>query len=104
MGIFNWFSAQGEPLQLPAGAVVIDVRSPAEYRQGHVADALNWPLDQLQIILNEKKPDLAKPYVVYCARGPRAGVAKTVMTRAGFKNVINAGGISDLAHLGISNH
>ena len=101
MSIFNWFSAQGEPFQLPQGAIVIDVRSPVEYRQGHVIGALNWPLDQLQIILSEKKPDVTKPYVVYCARGPRAGVAKTVMTRAGFKEVINAGGIAELSHLGI---
>ena len=101
MSIFSFFSSQTEPLLLAEDAVLVDVRSPVEFNQGHAKGALNWPLDQLQPILSAKKPDPSKPYVIYCASGARAGVAKTLMSRAGFSNVVNVGGIAALAHLGI---
>ncbi|WP_428242063.1 rhodanese-like domain-containing protein [Gynuella sp.] len=101
MSMFSWLSSQREPLQLPEGAVLIDVRSPMEFRNGHIIGAVNWPLDQLTEILDKQKPDASKHYVVYCANGPRAGMAKTVLIRAGFKEVMNAGGINGLIHLGV---
>ncbi|AJQ96607.1 rhodanese-related sulfurtransferase [Gynuella sunshinyii YC6258] len=99
--MFSWLSSQREPLQLPEGAVLIDVRSPMEFRNGHIVGAVNWPLDQLPEILEKQKPDVSKPCIVYCAHGPRAGMAKTVLMRTGFKEVINAGGINGLIHLGV---
>lgn len=46
---------------------VIDVRPPEEYVQGHIAGALNIPLDKLKTRLQELPPD--REVVAYC-RGP----------------------------------
>ncbi|MBU2864838.1 rhodanese-like domain-containing protein [Reinekea forsetii] len=76
---------------------LIDVRSPAEYQQGHAQGAINVPVDQLAIQLsngvNFEKTD---GITVYCLSGGRAGVAKKFLERAGFSNVTNAGGVSNL--------
>lgn len=76
---------------------LIDVRSPAEFQMGHAPNAVNIPVDQLAIKLNSglnmKHDD---KITLYCASGGRAGVAKTLMERAGFKKVTNAGGLANV--------
>jgi phage shock protein E len=76
---------------------ILDVRSPAEYQQGHAQGAVNIPVDQLAIQLS-KGLDFAQDdeITVYCLSGGRAGVAKTLLERAGFANVVNAGGLSNM--------
>ena len=76
---------------------LIDVRSPAEYQMGHAQGAINLPVDQLAMRLNQGcklKPEAQ--ITVYCASGGRAGVAKTLLERAGYHNVSNAGGLANL--------
>ncbi|MDN3648583.1 rhodanese-like domain-containing protein [Reinekea marina] len=76
---------------------LIDVRSPAEYQQGHAQGAINVPVDQLAIQLsNGMNLEKTESITVYCLSGGRAGVAKTLLERAGFSNVTNAGGVSNL--------
>ena len=76
---------------------LIDVRSPAEFHSGHAQGAINLPIDQLAIKLSrgcDLKPDAE--ITVYCASGGRAGVAKTLLERAGYRKVSNAGGLANV--------
>lgn len=82
------------------GAVVIDVRTPDEYSGDHLAQATNIPLDQLGSRLADVEKltggDKAKPVVLHCASGGRAGKAKKQLEEQGYTNVVNGGGLDDL--------
>jgi rhodanese-related sulfurtransferase len=77
-------------------AIVIDVRTPAEWQQGVISGAdlfidYNSPTFRQQLA----KLDKSKTYIVYCRSGGRSAGASQVMVESGFKNVINMqGGIS----------
>lgn len=75
------------------GALVVDVRTPAEYAQGHVQGAVNIPVQDLGRRLGE----LGAPegeIVLYCRSGARSGQALRVLTEAGFKSVHDVGAMS----------
>ena len=72
-----------------AGAQVVDVRTPAEFAQGHLPDSRNIPLDQVQTRLPEIDP--ARPVLLCCASGGRSGMAKVILDKASFLQVHNAG-------------
>jgi rhodanese-related sulfurtransferase len=79
--------------------VVVDVREPWEYRQGHVPGALLMPLGQLAIRLGEL--DVEKPVAVICATGNRSQSASALLGQKGFKTVYNVlGGTSEWARSG----
>lgn len=68
-----------------AGApVVLDVRTPGEYREGHVPGAINIPYDELPARLPELEPDEMRDVVVYCRSGRRARIAADGLMEAGF--------------------
>jgi rhodanese-related sulfurtransferase len=77
-------------------AIVIDVRTPAEWQQGVISGAdlfidYNSPAFKQQLA----KLDKSKTYIVYCRSGGRSAGASQVMVDSGFKNVINMqGGIT----------
>lgn len=77
------------PELLRRGAVVVDVRSPAEYAGGARPGSLNIPLSELQERCTAL--DKARPVVVCCASGTRSGLAARVLRAMGFKEVVNAG-------------
>ena len=78
-----------------AGGLLVDVRSPKEFRQGHVEGALNIPYDDVAKRLKEFGPDKTRAVVLYCGSGRRAGIAEETLRNAGFKDVYNAGGYKD---------
>ena len=66
------------------GAIILDVRSEAEFRSGHIRSATNIPLDQVkQNIPALKKKD--KPVITVCRSGVRSGMAKSVLAAAGIE-------------------
>ena len=65
------------------GALLLDVRTPAEYREGHVPHALNLPVQELPARLHEVGPT-ERPIVVYCRSGGRSAQAARLLTRAGY--------------------
>jgi rhodanese-related sulfurtransferase len=74
-------------------AVVIDVRTPAEWQQG-VIDGADIFIDYNSANFKQQlaKLDKTKTYVVYCRSGGRSAGASQVMVDNGFKNVINMQG------------
>jgi len=73
------------------GALIIDVRSPDEFKQGHVKNAKNIPLEHLQGELKSLK-DKDRPIITCCASGMRSASAKGVLKSNGYSQVYNGGG------------
>ena len=64
------------------GAVIIDVRTPKEYKQGHVTNAQNIPIEVITKTL-EPVPK-GKEIVVYCASGNRSGTVANILRQKGW--------------------
>lgn len=82
-------------------AQLVDVRTAAEYANGHIADAVNldWTSGQLE----ERSGDLdkSKPVLLYCASGRRSASAREHLREQGFTDVVDlAGGIKAWADAG----
>ncbi len=73
-------------------AVLLDVREPDEYADGHVPGSINLPLssfDAVEITL----PDRDRPVFVYCFSGSRSAQAAARLKKLGYRYVENLGGI-----------
>jgi glyoxylase-like metal-dependent hydrolase (beta-lactamase superfamily II)/rhodanese-related sulfurtransferase len=70
--------------------IVVDVREPWEYQQGHVPGAVLMPLGQLSKRIRELNPD--HPVAVICASGSRSQSAAAMLGQKGFKTVYNVVG------------
>lgn len=76
---------------IEGGAVqVIDVRSPAEYLEGHVKGAINIPAPDLRTRFTDLNPD--QPIIVMCRTGHRSSLACSLLKQKGFTRVYNAAG------------
>jgi len=76
------------------GAVIIDVRTPDEFRSGHIKSSINVPLQTLSqkiTTLKQKK----KPIIAVCQSGGRSSMAVTALKNAGIE-AYNGGGWSSL--------
>ena len=72
---------------------LVDVRTPGEFSQGFIKGAMLLPLDRLAIDSAKKLPDKDAEIFVYCLSGNRSRSAAAMLTRAGYTNVTNIGGI-----------
>ncbi len=63
---------------------VIDVRKPSEYEIGHVAQAINYPLDEINDWISEIKP--GEKFIIHCAGGYRSMMAASILEARGFHN------------------
>jgi phage shock protein E len=72
------------------GATLVDVRTPAEYRAGHIAGALNVPVDQL-LQRAAELGDRDRPVVLYCRSGRRSALAARKLRELGFEQVYDLG-------------
>lgn len=77
-------------------AMVIDVRTAAEFDAGHLAGALHIPYEQVDALVAAIGPDQSRSVVLYCRTGRRSGIALQSLMQAGYTNVVNAGGYRDL--------
>ena len=75
--------------------IVVDVRNPWEFDEGHLKNAVNIPLTEIPGRIDEFKK-LNGPVILYCRSGNRSGAAVHLLQQAGITNVYNGGGISDL--------
>lgn len=68
-------------------AQLVDVRTPAEYKSGHLEGALLVDWSGSQFSEGISKLDKDKPVLLYCASGRRSAAARDAMEKAGFKDV-----------------
>jgi rhodanese-related sulfurtransferase len=71
------------------GAIVIDVRSPEEYKSGHVKGSVNIPLNRLDSEIGKIKK-MKQPLLLCCASGMRSGAATSKLKSLGV-DCFNAG-------------
>jgi phage shock protein E len=97
MGILSWlgFGKNGVKQALEAGAVIVDVRTPHEFDQGKIPGSINIPVDRLSANIDRLKK-MDRPIVLCCASGMRASSAKTLLKKAGIRDVHNGGGWQSL--------
>ncbi len=77
----------------PDEYLLLDVRQPAEYEQGHLPGARLMPISELSSRINELDPQ--RQTIAYCRSGSRSNSAAGILLGAGFKDVLNMeGGIS----------
>lgn len=76
------------------GAVILDVRTPAEFKGGHIKGSKNVPLQSLTNELG--KLDKSKTIITCCASGMRSAQAKAILKSKGFNDVHNGGGWTSL--------
>lgn len=84
-------------LAIPAFAkvVVLDVRTPEEYSEGHVSGSLNIDVTNKDFAKKIKGLNKEDTYKIYCRSGKRAGRALEEMKSMGFKDLENLGGYED---------
>lgn len=82
--------------------LLVDVRSPAEFRASHVPGAHNIPLDELEEDIAEEVKDKDSTLYLMCSCGNRSNKACQEMEEMGYHNVISIeGGIIELKRLGL---
>ena len=80
---------------LAEGAIIIDVRSPAEFSGGNIENSLNIPVGELMNKLEYLK-EKDQTIITCCASGMRSAAAKQLLVAKGYMNVINGGSWSSL--------
>ena len=91
MGFFDFLKQaninQGiEEYKKTAGAVLLDVRTPQEYQEGHIPESKNVPLQQLNNVVSVVK-NTEIPLFVYCYSGARSRQATGMLQRMGYSKV-----------------
>ena len=93
MSIFSQLFSNTENSHLQTlvleGAFLVDVRTPAEFGEGHVKGSVNIPLDSIPFQLEKFKDK--KNVIVFCRSGNRSGQAKFILEQNGISNVTNGG-------------
>lgn len=77
--------------------LVIDVRTQAEWQQGHLDEAILIPHTEIGEQIVEYTVDLEQPIYLYCRSGNRAGYAQTILQSLGYENVYNLGSLAQAA-------
>ena len=88
---FGLVSAGSARKYLRAGALVVDVRSADEFQAGHLANAVNLPLDELPDGPLRRVSDKNRVLLLHCLSGTRSGIARRMLKRMGYQNVFNLG-------------
>jgi rhodanese-related sulfurtransferase len=84
-------SAKAARMHLKQGALVVDVRSAAEFRASHLPEAVNIPLDELPDSLPRSISDKNQVLLLHCLSGMRSGMAKRMLKGMGYTNAFNLG-------------
>jgi phage shock protein E len=71
------------------GALIVDVRSTAEYQSGNIKGSVNMPVDQIKSKIEQLKAKNT-PVITCCKSGARSGMAKSILKAHGIE-VYNGG-------------
>lgn len=102
------FAADGQPTTRPKvqkidveqfdrmrqekNTIVLDVRTPDEFKKGHVPDAVNINVDDPSFARKVSDLDKSKTYLVHCARGVRSARASGKLAKIGFEHLYDFAG------------
>jgi phage shock protein E len=87
---------------LESGVITLDVRTPGEFMEGHLVNAINIDVENASFASEIAKLDKAATYAVYCRSGRRSAIAVSSMKDAGFSKLFNLNaGIQEWAAAGL---
>ena len=89
----SFVSKEAARRHLADGALVIDVRSPEEFRSGSVLEAINIPLGELGDKIRQRVQDKNRVLLVHCLSGGRSALARQQLKRLGYAHVFNLGSL-----------
>lgn len=95
--LFGVTACAPQTVDMTTVAAVIDVRTPAEFAEGHLDGAVNIDWQGATFFDEIAQFDPSGTYIIYCRSGNRAGQAITAMTELGFTDLTNAGGVDEAA-------
>ena len=75
--------------------IILDVRRPDEYAEGHIPGAINVPNEEIGTAEIAELPDKSQLILVYCRSGRRSKEASEKLTGLGYTNIVEFGGILD---------
>lgn len=78
-----------------ADEIVLDVRTPEEYAQAHIPEAINVPNEEIGDTQPAALPDKDQLILVYCRSGNRSKQAAQKLADLGYTNIVEFGGIRD---------
>ena len=79
---------------LKAGALVVDVRTVAEYHTKHLTNVINIPLDEVPQKFPALVTNKSDVVLLHCRSGSRSGRAESQLRALGYTNVFNLGSFS----------
>ena len=77
-------------------ALIVDVRTPEEFADGHYPGAINIPHETILDGLSQLGVTQVTPVILYCRTGSRSGQAEQALREKGFTEATNAGGLEAL--------
>ncbi len=92
-------SSKAAQAHLNSGALVIDVRTPAEFNSGHLPNAINLPLDEIESSLPRRVKDKDQVLLLHCQSGMRSGTARKKLLALGYANAFNLGSYARAAQI-----
>ena len=75
--------------------IILDVRRPDEYAEGHIPGAINLPNEEIGTAEIAELPDKSQLILVYCRSGRRSKEAAGKLVKLGYTNIVEFGGIQD---------
>lgn len=82
-------------MQEETGYLILDVRTPEEFKQAHIPDAINIPNEAIGTEEISQLPDKDQLILVYCRSGNRSKQASGKLAALGYTNIVEFGGILD---------
>ena len=74
--------------------ILLDVRTKGEYESGYIPGAINIPLSDIDEKIISFLPDKSQMILVYCRSGNRSREASDKLSKLGYSNVLEIGGIN----------
>ena len=84
-----------EMMKKESGYIILDVRRPDEYVEGHIPEAINVPNEEIGTAEIAELPNKSQLILVYCRSGRRSKEASEKLVKLGYTNVVEFGGILD---------
>lgn len=76
------------------GYILLDVRTKGEYESGYIPGAINIPLSDIDEKIISFLPDKSQMILVYCRSGNRSREASDKLSKLGYSNILEIGGIN----------
>ena len=82
-------------METESNYIILDVRTPEEFAEKHIPDAINIPNETIGTEVIPELPDKEQLILVYCRSGNRSKQASEKLVRLGYTNIVEFGGIND---------